>query len=376
MSGPIDELGWALLHEGHLLYPYDPRAAKNRRRWLFGRLYPEACCRAGADASSQETEVLLVADRRAEVEVRARFVQIAACEGATLAAVPREIAVPAVTVGDLEEGPRAQPFAFPAERGAGRRTEAIAGAVEIGAVAAQGAYRLRVVVRNAVTPPEPVDDEAALLFTMASTHALVTVRAGAFVSPRDPPVHLADLARACRCTGAWPILLGPAGARDRVLCSPIILDDHPEVAPESPGDLFDAVEIDELLTLHILALTDEEKQVMAAGDEQVAAALRRTEALTPEQRLRLHGRLVRRGPEAAFAPGDRVVIRPRGRADVLDVALTGKRATVFSVDEDVDGRVQVGVTVDDDPGRDLADRGHRFFFAPEELAPLDPGARS
>lgn len=372
MSGAHDELGWTLLHEGHLLYPYDPRAVKNRRRWLFGRLYPEARGRRGAGASAQETEVLVVGDLRTEVEVRARFLQIAACEpeagdpeAAAQDAIPREIAAPPVTLGELGQGPRVVPFRFPGEREGGRRTESLAGALEIDAAFAAGAYKLRVVVCNTVAWPADADDERALLFTMASTHAVVTVRGGEIVPPRDPPAHLAELARACRCAGAWPILLGPAGARDRVLCSPIILDDHPRIAPESPGDLFDAVEIDELLTLQILALTDAEKQAMTAADPRLAAALRRTEALTGEERLRLHGRLVRRAP----APGDRVVIRPRGRADVLDLALAGKRATVRSVDEDLDGRVHVGVTVDDDPGRDLGDRGHGFFFDPGELEP-------
>jgi hypothetical protein len=74
-----------------------------------------------------------------------------------------------------------------------------------------------------------------------------------------------------------------------MLCTPIILEDHPRIAPESPGDLFDGGEIDGLLTLSILALTDEEKAEIRAGDPRARAVLERTEALTDEQKLRLYG---------------------------------------------------------------------------------------
>jgi hypothetical protein len=72
-----------------------------------------------------------------------------------------------------------------------------------------------------------------------------------------------------------------------------------------------------------------------------------------------------------------VCLRPRGRADILDVALAGKTATVEAIEQDFDGRVYVAVTVDDDPGKDLGalrQPGHRFFFSPDEVEPLIPGA--
>lgn len=71
--------------------------------------------------------------------------------------------------------------------------------------------------------------------------------------------------------------------------------------------------------------------------------------------------------------GDRVRLRPRGRADILDLALTGKTATIDAIEEDYDGRIYLAVTVDDDPGKDLGvlrQPGHRFFFQPEEVEPL------
>lgn len=76
--------------------------------------------------------------------------------------------------------------------------------------------------------------------------------------------------------------------------------------------------------------------------------------------------------------GARVRLRPRGRADILDLALAGMTATVEAVEQDFDGRVHLAVTVDDDPGKDLGalrQPGHRFFFAPDEVEPLTGGDR-
>jgi hypothetical protein len=85
------------------------------------------------------------------------------------------------------------------------------------------------------------------------------------------------------------VLAGEPGQRDTVLSSPIILEDHPRIAPESPGDLFDGGEIDALLTLNILSLTEAEKAEMRDGDPRAREILERTEALSEEQLMRLHG---------------------------------------------------------------------------------------
>jgi hypothetical protein len=114
---------------------------------------------------------------------------------------------------------------------------------------------------------------------------------GEFVSLADPPERLRAEAEACRNEGTWPVLVGEQHERHTLLSSPIILEDHPRVAPESPGDLFDGGEIDQLLVLNILSLTDEEKAEMRDSDPRAREILERTEALTPEQLMRLHGRL-------------------------------------------------------------------------------------
>jgi hypothetical protein len=117
------------------------------------------------------------------------------------------------------------------------------------------------------------------------------VAGGAFVSLLEPPDELRDAAAACQNTGVWPVLVGEAGARDTMLASPIILYDYPQIAPESPGDLFDATEIDEILTLRIMTMTDAEKREMGAADPRARALLERTEALARDQLMQLHGTL-------------------------------------------------------------------------------------
>ena len=76
--------------------------------------------------------------------------------------------------------------------------------------------------------------------------------------------------------------------------------------------------------------------------------------------------------------GDRVRLRPRGGADMMDLALAGRTATIESIEQDYEDRVYLAVTVDDDPGKDLGAEGkpgHRFFFRLEEVEPLDRGER-
>ncbi len=78
-------------------------------------------------------------------------------------------------------------------------------------------------------------------------------------------------------------------------------------------------------------------------------------------------------------PGDRVRLWPLGGADIMDLALKGKTATIAAIEQDLEDRVYLAVTVDDDPGRDLGAQGkpgHRFYFRPEEVEPLDDEPRS
>jgi hydrogenase maturation protease len=315
----------AVLYEGYILWPYRRSALKNQRRFTFGGVYPTAHSRAHEDdPSSIRTEVLLEGAPETHIALTVRFLQIvdrSVCvwsEGelepvdeltvgherymSWEEAVEREAGTHGLSIAELVGG-RSIPIAIAAgERredlldAQGRRVGALMrswhelrGDVLIRSeLLGPELARLTVEVRNQ-TPFRAGSRQQALTGTFCSTHVLLHAPAGGFVSLTDPPTELLAAARACRNEGAWPVLVGEQGERTTVLCSPIILEDHPRIAPESPGDLFDGGEIDQLLILNILSLTEEEKQEMRATDPRAREILERTEALTPEELMRLHG---------------------------------------------------------------------------------------
>jgi hypothetical protein len=249
--------------------------------------------------------------------------------------------------------------------------------------------RVRIRVENSSPAVNPrALREEALLAGCAATHLLLSVEGGAFVSLLDPPPWAATAAGACRSVRTFPVLAGAEGERDVVLCAPIILYDHPRVAPESPGDFFDATEIDELLTLRTATLTEEEKRHARATDVRAAAVVDRVQAMPPEVLGRLHGALrdLRRAemvprasaPPRALRPGDRVRLRPGARrADAQDFLLAGCTATVREVRRDVEDRDWLAVTIDEDPAADLHDwHGRYHYFHADEVEPLAPGESS
>ncbi len=410
----LDRIVAAVLYEGYILYPYRP-SVKNSRRWTPGGLYPEG----GSDAWSNQTAVLVRGGPATAVSVTVRFLHLTnrLVGGPGLPFRPveslrvgdrvlytwqeareREVALGEVVLGELMSCPSSRPFTFAGGRqeelvrdSSGkvaavlvREQRAVEGVVEADAALVDpGLFRVRVRVVNRT--PRPMEGDEPLLRALVSAHTVLDVRGGEFVSLLDPPADCRGAAAACRNVGTWPVLVGAEGERKTVLSSPIILYDYPRLAPESPGDFFDATEIDEMLTLRILTLTDDEKRAMAALDDRTAALLARTQSLAREQMLGLHG-AVRLSDEsdrrhlecvpvggALVRAGDRVRLRPCGRADIFDLALAGMSATVEAIEQDFEGRIYLAVTVDDDPGRDLGrlrQPGHRFFFQPEEVEPL------
>ncbi len=190
-----------------------------------------------------------------------------------------------------------------------------------------------------------------------AAHLILGVRAGELISQLDPPPELAFAAQACEQGGLWPVLVGAPGSASQLLASPIILYDYPRIAPESRADSCDATEIDELLLLRVLTLSDAEKSELSAGDPRARAILARAEALSQSELLRLHGRLEETHARAPIAVGERVRLCPKARADIFDLALAGRVATVRAVARDFEDRVYLSVTVDDDPGADLGALG-------------------
>ncbi|HEX5385670.1 MAG TPA: hypothetical protein VFW66_03100 [Gemmatimonadales bacterium] len=324
-ADPVARIAQAVLYEGYLLWPYRRSALKNRQRWTFGGVFPETYSRArGEDDPWRMTvECLVEADERARLDVRVRFLHVVdrqvmderggervavdqlavsgrrhltweeatereiVATGLELAALGAGHSVPIeIAAGELEE---------PIEE-AGARVAAlvrswrrILGTLTVRADEAEpGVWRVHVEVVN-TTPWTGGPRELALRHALVSTHAVLRIEGGAFVSPIDPPPELRAASAACRSIGSWPALVGEPGERHTLLAAPIILGDYPRIAPESPGDLFDGGEIDQLLILNVLALTDDERREMADSDPRAREILERCAALAPDEMRRLHG---------------------------------------------------------------------------------------
>lgn len=387
MVDPVEALARALLYEGYLLYPYRSDAVKNRHRFTFGGLYPPAWCtrQAGSDSHACRTECLVVGNN-AKVQVEIRFLHLRerVLDGLPFQdGVERRVSVLDARVSEI--GERRVSVEVPAEAqivdGASLRQLPLSGAVHVSTepTGIDDVERLAIEVENLadviLADGRGARDEV-LLSTFVALHTLVRVEDGTLSSLLEPAPALEAAARACRNRGTFPVLVGAAGDQSTLLSSPIVLYDHPRIAPESSGDLFDATEIDEILTLRILTLTHEEKERVRRTDSRARSLLERVESLQPGELQRLHGRSVLGSVASLGSPlasGTRVRVRPARRADAFDLALDGRVAVIESVEMDLEGRVLCAVTVEDDPGADLGRQGlpgHRFFFGPDELEPV------
>ena len=285
----VREIADAVLYEGYMLYPYRPSSVKNRQRWTFGGLYPESYAQHYGDASSLTTEMLVESDLAPAIQVQVRFLHLMQREDGFQEATPREVGV----------GPFAIEAGSQTGEGHHRHFERLVGDVTVTTDRFDSSlWRVRVCVANHTVLPEAgsLTRDDASMHALVSTHTIVHVNNGAFVSMTDPPEQYRQAAAQCCNLGVWPVLAGQEGSRDCILASPIILYDYPKIAPESAGDLFDGTEIDEILSLRILTLTDDEKDEMRQADPRTRRMLDRTEALSPEQLMKLHG--VLRNPRA------------------------------------------------------------------------------
>jgi hypothetical protein len=287
VTNPVRAIADAVLYEGYVLWPYRSSALKNQRRWTFGGVFPEAHSALHPDDRCRLRAECLLEGDPADVEVSVRFLHVVrrdAGEGAEF------VAWDEAAERELGAGAFAIPSGRAADGGIVRSWERLEGAIELRTEPVErGVRRVTVEIANA-TPWEGEDRQEALRRTFCSTHAVLRTARGRFHSQADPPEPLRAAAEGCRQEGLWPVLV----ADDVVLASPIILEDRPRIAPESPGDLFDGGEIDQMLVLNLLAMTDDEREAMRAADPRTREILERTEALTPEQLMRLHGRLTAR----------------------------------------------------------------------------------
>ncbi|KUI24467.1 hypothetical protein AU195_01355 [Mycobacterium sp. IS-1496] len=429
----------AVLYEGYLLYPYRATSRKNQARWQFGVLGPPGAAAAGFGEDDRLSAQLLVEHTgAATISLVVRFLQLqhrraeSSAPGGSFVpvdelrtadgswvtwdeAVAREVAVDPVPLEEVT-------LTVPINVGSGRDIEHLDGGrlvrtrcdlhaeLTVHAQPEGALTGVTITVRN--TGATARDKEEAISRSLIGTHLIAEVHDGNFVSLLDPPADAADASARCRHHRCFPVLAGPPGVRNLVLISPIILYDHPEIAEQSGGDLFDSTEIDEILTLRVMTMTDEEKAQARATDPRAAAIVDRCDAMSPEAMLDLHG--VLRDPHAAQPPGlipevpdgvdwwdpladdavapdrdavlvggvrvsrgTRVRLHPTRRADAQDLFYAGRSARVTSVHETVDGDAQIGVVLDDDPAADLHDwYGRYLYFAPDEVEPINDGSPS
>ncbi|HXN97781.1 MAG TPA: hypothetical protein VN881_01835 [Candidatus Acidoferrales bacterium] len=343
----VEDIANTVLYEGYMLYPYRPSSVKNRQRWNFGVLYPKAYSekQSGSDNWFQQTECLATGSASTVLSIKVRFLQaVARTIGelrAPLDAMPigngkepdfkiietlrigdqllqpwqeateREVALPPFRLAGSHPRKRSSVFAFPGGRevepvrGADgriaafivRTKEAITGQVDVAAQhVGDGLFKITVRILNTFVAghfgsgnQSSTSRDEALMQSLLSAHTILGVDDGQFVSLLDPPASLKELVSGCSNVGTFPVLAGEEGQRDGMLSSPIILYDYPQIAPESAGDLFDGTEIDEILALRILTLTDDEKHEMRNADERVRQILDRTEAMPIEHFVKLHG---------------------------------------------------------------------------------------
>jgi hypothetical protein len=319
----------AVLYEGYILWPYRRSARKNQQRWTFGGVYPRAYSEARGedDPWLMQTQCLVSGDEEATIEARVRFLQVVerkvgrdvACNVSALEfvdelrvgedlylpwdeAAEREVAVGRFRLSelgspkrvgiDIPGGSTEEALKDPTGEVVGalvRGWRTLCGTVEVEAEPLrEGLFKVTVRITN-TTPWEGEDRESTLRQTFVSTHTALEIEGGEFVSLTDPPEEFEEAVRGCENLKTWPVLVGEEGERDRMLSSPIILYDYPQIAPESPGDLFDGGEIDQLLILNILTLTEEEKEEMRASDPRAREILERCESLSPEELMNLHG---------------------------------------------------------------------------------------
>jgi len=429
-----------VLYEGYLLYPYRANSRKNQSRWQFGVLGPAWAAERGiGEDDTLSAQLLLEPRQNVTLTIVARFLQLQRRTAERDQGGGDFIAVDQLAAGtqswlswdeavecELSFGPfevpeLASPQTLPIAVAAGTDIETVEGGrlvrtrrqlrgeLTLVAEPDRGLLRINVMVRNTAGPAAGKSD--AIATSLIGTHLIASVEGGRFISLLEPPAFAVNAAARCSQHRCFPVLAGPPDDESLMLISPIILYDRPEIADQSGGALYDSTEIDEILTLRVMTMTDEEKAQARATDPLAARIIDRCDSMSPEAMLNLHG--VLRNPHSAskdpglipqiphginwwdpsadnavrpdtdgvlvhgtrVTRGSRVRLHPSRRADAQDIFFSGKTARVTSVHQDVDGNQHVGVVVEDDPGAELHDwYGRYLYFAPEEVEPLVEGS--
>ncbi len=413
----------AVLYEGYMLYPYRASSTKNAQRWNFGTLYPRdyAEIQRPPESFCMVAECLLKGDGDVRLDVRLRFLHLIRRHGNASKewdeGVERSRDLKNLQLCDLLSRPLQHDFSFDkatvpesSDTHSPPVPRQISGCLILTAATVQpGLHKLSAEVRNTtpITNTAATPRDEVMLQSFVSAHVLLGVEGGEFISLLDTPEEYRDAAVDCHNVGVFPVLVGSDTQNSMMLCSPIILYDRPQIAPESAGDFFDGTEMDEMLALRVLTLTDEEKQEMRGGDERARNILERTETLPEDFLMKVHGAIRGMRPVGDKLPqefefgkwdplgepprvesvsvdgveltaGDRVTLWPQKMADIMDMALRGKIAVIESIEQDLENNIQLAVVLDDDPGREfgmMRQPGHRFFFTLEEVKPCPSAER-
>jgi hypothetical protein len=310
----VEKIAAAILYEGYILYPYRPTAIKNRQRWNFGTLYPRIYAEAQhpSEPSSLIAECLFVAAANASLDVKLSFLQLIRqpmgaetfhSEGLNQLFDPSlawDEAVERTSEHRFSLSDVATPLSLRLQMDAAdlpkareaNLTPGLGAVLTVGVEILEGRLcRLHLELQN-VSPPssgERTKRDEALQYSFVSAHILIGITSGEFISLLDPGEAYQEHSLTCRNVGVFPVLAGEEPDKNVMLCSPIILYDYPKIAPESAGDFFDGTEMDEMLTLRVLTLTDAEKEEIRNGDPRARKILERTESLTSESMLKAHG---------------------------------------------------------------------------------------
>ena len=377
MDPGLEELVTSLLYEGYALYPYTPGATKNATPTPFGIVYPPAYAEHyPSTVDHLRIECVLEADPEAMLEGTVRFLQ---ATGERHQGVERRLGVPATSLAELGGDGVGREFRFEGE-------PPLQGRIRLRATMLEqpGLARIVMCVHNSTHlagDAQALDRAEALRASFLSTHVVVEATAGRFVSPLERQGAAGEAVETCRNVNTFPVLATPSD--NAVLGAAIVLPDHPRMAPESLGNLFDNTEIEEALLLHVHALSDDERAAVSSQDPAVREMIDRAERTTPEEIMSLHGRLELSDPEpghpnpgeAEVTVGDitlrrggKVVLRPDGERDVYDRMLDGRTATIERIYLDYEDAVHIGVTVDDDPAQSLfRETGRYLFFKADEV---------
>lgn len=329
----LEEITRAVLYEGYSLFPYNRSATKNVKPVPFGAIYPQAYQKYNPEIhATSRTECVLEGTGETELEVRIRFLHLRSKKilkidlegvgqdqfkpidtlragGKTYAsgweAVEREIDFGKHAVAELlkeniereiaSEGEETNELIYD-EQGqiVGNRfvqQSELGGAASLWARPAEGkaGFRIMVTITNAtsVSNPKTCSRNEVYARSFLSAHTILTAEKGHFISLTDPEPGWKKLVSHCNNINTWPVLID---AEDKtMLSSPIVLYDHPQIAPESTGDLFDSTEIEEALILHIATLPEEERKRIDDSDDKMRTMMERVENITPEELKKLHG---------------------------------------------------------------------------------------